>query len=527
MTALDRLDDLVMGWRLLRRLPGHLREPMREETARGVLQRRRERREEDFLALIRGAVFAQPASPYLQLLRDAGCDWRDLDRHVRSDGVEATLETLRDAGVFLTVDEFKGRRPVVRGGREIAVDPVRLRNPLAAPSLWGTSSGSRGRSTQVPLDVASIRDRAVNVYLTLSARGGADWSNAVWGAPGLAPLLWYSVCGRPAERWFSKVDLDSAGVGSRYAWSIRLVGWSAWASGVRLPALEPVALRDPLPIARWMAEVRRRGAVPHLWAAPSAALRLSQAAEREGIDLSGCAFTLTGEPLTAARLEGVRRTGASAVPDYGCAESGGPLSYGCLAPSAADEVHFFDDLHALIVSTGGGLPSGSLLLTSLRPTAPFLLLNVSMGDRAVVGRRDCGCALERLGWRIHLHTIRSDQKLTAGGLTLLDIDVVPVLAETLPRRFGGGPDDYQLIEDETSEGHARLRLQVAPSVGPIDESSLTAVFLQALASASPTASLMAAQLGAGGFLTIERRMPTASASGKVLHLLATRDAERP
>ena len=104
-------------------------------------------------------------------------------------------------------------------------------------------------------------------------------------------------------------------------------------------------------------------------------------------------------------------------------------------------------------------PDG-LLVTELRPTSPFLLLNVSMGDRAEVEARQCGCPLEQYGWTRHLHTIRSQEKLTAAGVTFLDTDVVRVLEELLPSRFGGGPTHYQLLEEESEDGSPTLRLLV-------------------------------------------------------------------
>lgn len=58
---------------------------------------------------------------------------------------------------------------------------------------------------------------------------------------------------------------------------------------------------------------------------------------------------------------------------------------------------------------------------------------------------------ERLGWTLHLHGIRSVEKLTAAGMTFLDSDVIRVLEEVLPGRFGGGPTHYQLVEEEDAE----------------------------------------------------------------------------
>ena len=80
-----------------------------------------------------------------------------------------------------------------------------------------------------------------------------------------------------------------------------------------------------------------------------------------------------------------------------------------------------------------GLTPGMLLVTSLRETAPFLLLNVSFGDAGVISDPRCGCPLEPVGWTWHLDRIRSQEKLTAGGMTFLDADVIRVLDEVSAR----------------------------------------------------------------------------------------------
>jgi hypothetical protein len=60
-------------------------------------------------------------------------------------------------------------------------------------------------------------------------------------------------------------------------------------------------------------------------------------------------------------------------------------------------------------------PEGTLLMTSVRPTARLILLNTSLGDSAVVERRDCDCRFQEIGWATHLHTIRSCEKLNSAG----------------------------------------------------------------------------------------------------------------
>ena len=88
------LGDVVVGARFLWSLPGFLRNPIGVEQARAILRRRLERREPDFLALLRRVVYQHAASPYRQLLKLAGCEYGDLERLVRQEGVEGALSAL-------------------------------------------------------------------------------------------------------------------------------------------------------------------------------------------------------------------------------------------------------------------------------------------------------------------------------------------------------------------------------------------------------------------------------------------------
>lgn len=514
------LGDLVMILRVLYRLPAYLRNPLDLAECRAILRRRLERREADFLDLVRRSIFANRTSPYRLLFRFAGCEYGDLERLVQQDGLEKTLQVLLREGVYLSVDEFKGRRPVVRGSTMITLDPYRLRNPLSVPHIWATTSGSRSTPTRIQLDLACVRDHAVNMYLALNARGGANWQTAVWGTRGITPLLWYSGCGASAVRWFLQVDPRALSLQSRFRWSIWLTLWLSKLAGMPIPSPEYAPIDAPQPIIHWMIKMLRTGQVPHLWGSPSSVVRICRVVEEAGVDLPGARFTITGEPVTEARLAVIRRVHGDAVPDYGSVDSGGSISYGCLLPDAADEVHFFNDLHALIEAEGHPFPKGSLLISSLRPTAPFILLNVSMGDRAMITERQCGCPLERLGWKTHLHTIRSYEKLTAGGVTFEDTNIIPLLEEVLPRSFGGGPTDYQLVEEEADDGEPRLRLLVDPSVGPLDLTVVSKAFLEAIGSNSEEKRDMAAQWKQAGLLRVERKTPYPTQSGKILHLVA-------
>jgi len=151
-------------------------------------------------------------------------------------------------------------------------------------------------------------------------------------------------------------------------------------------------------------------------------------------------------------------------------------------------------------------------------------MNVSLGDQAELTHRTCGCPLEGLGWTSHLQSIRSYEKLTAGGMTLLDADVIRVLEEELPARFGGGPIDYQLVEDEGPDGAARVRLLIHPRVGPLDEREVVDLVLGTIGRGSGAARVLALNWRNAGILQAERRVPLAPSNGKVLHLLRARQS---
>src|SRR3990170_909533 len=291
---------------------------------------------------------------------------------------------------------------------------------------------------------------------------------------------------------------------------------------VPLPLPVHVPIEDPLPIIRWMTDILRNGRTPHLNTYASAAVRLCQVALAHGVDLTGAEFLMTGEPITRARIEAVHRAGGNGVASYASMESGGRIGYGCLASEMPDDVHFFQDLHAVIQpgceGERFGIPAQALFLSSLRATAPMILLNVSTGDQALIVQRTCGCPLERTGWSTHLHTISSYEKLTAGGMAFLDTDVIRVLEEILPARFGGGPTDYQLVEEEAKDGQPRLRLLVHPRVGPLDAAEGAEAFLTAISPGSGAERVMGLVWRHGQFLEIERHPPLATPSGKILHL---------
>jgi hypothetical protein len=495
---------------------------MTRAEARAALRRSLEERHVAFLSMAR-TLLRDTASPYRELLALAGCEYGDLEKLVAQEGVEGALAVLFRRGVYLTLDELKGRRPVVRGSATVNVEPARLANPFARVELPAYSSGSRGTRTHVGIGLDAVREEAIGIALLHEACGDRGWRNAVWGVPGgwsILRILEFAAFGAAPERWFSQVDPRRSEVHARYRLSARALRWGGLLGGVRLPLPEHVSLDDPLPIARWMAAVRRSGGTPNLTGFASSAVRVCRAAAAAGLDVRGAWFTIGGEPVTPARVAAIQDVGGRVLPRYGATETG-IIGQGCLAPEASDDLHFRTDLYALIqpgadAGTTGLLPR-ALLVTSTRRHARLLLINVSLGDHAVLTRRACGCPLERLGWTTHVHSLRSHARLTAGGMTFSDADVVRVLERDLPARFGGSPTDYQIWEEEHPDGSPRLRLLVHPALGPLDEDAVVQGFLESVGRGTGAERIMSLAWRDARLVRVERKAPAITASGKILH----------
>jgi hypothetical protein len=126
--------------------------------------------------------------------------------------------------------------------------------------------------------------------------------------------------------------------------------------------------------------------------------------------------------------------------------------------------------------------------------------------------------MEAIGWPVRLRRVRSLEKLTAGGVAFLDSDVVRVLEEVLPARFGGTPLDWQLVEEPGGSGRSSVRLRVHPSVGPLDERAVADAFLAAVGAGSGGTPLTALLWREGEVVRVERMPPAHTGSGKILHL---------
>src|SRR5262245_46047828 len=101
----------------------YIRRPLTADVAFDQLRQRVAERERRFLELARLLIYSKPGGPYARLLAHAGCAYADLEHSVRAEGLEPALEKLRQAGVHLSVEEYKSKTPICRNGITIETKP--------------------------------------------------------------------------------------------------------------------------------------------------------------------------------------------------------------------------------------------------------------------------------------------------------------------------------------------------------------------------------------------------------------------
>lgn len=515
------LNTFRMYTRFARGLRTFLRETVTPDEARARLTRRLAARTDTFLRMLERGWLGAPRSPYRALMALAGCEAGDVRNMVRDRGIESTLRALREAGVYVTFEEYKGREPIVRAGREIPVDPADFDNPFLTHAFENSTSGSTGVGTRVSTDLDLLAMAAEHRLIFLEAHGLHDTPLAIWRPPlpgsGLNVVLRAAHAARPVVRWFAPVVHSDLRPEFRFRLANQATVALGRALGASLPWPEKVPVDQAIRIAQWMAETRDRAGGVVLATTVSGGLRVSLAARSAGIDLTGATFFVAGEPATPAKLQGMRACGAAHITDYGMAD-GGRVAVGCAKPLDGTDVHVLTDSVAIIpgarVIPQSGETVNAFFLTSMAPASPKLLLNVEFDDCGIVEERSCGCPLGELGLTVHLREIRSYGKLVTEGVALVGSDMLRILEEEVPRQFGGSALDYQLVEEEDDRGFTRLTLLVSPRLGPVDESRLVETVLAALRHGSVASDVARAFWQTAGTFRVRREEPFVSRRGK-------------
>jgi hypothetical protein len=509
--------------RFIAGMPAFLSQRITRESARATVSARLAARESNFLRLFDGAVVSKPQSPYNFLMREAGVEPGDVRRLVGQDGLDAALGKLFDAGVSVTFDEFKGRKPIVRGAHALDTTAASFDSPLINRQMDSMSSGTTGAPTTVRSNLAHVSS-LLPMHLLAQEAAGLAGAPMILYRPGLPctvainTALRQIVVGNPVRRWFSPVNARETNSPMRFRVAGALTPGLVRALRKPFPPQEFVPFPEAVVVAQAAGDLAAREGRCHVRCTVSAALTVANAAVANGIDLTGVAFVGAGEPPSPAKVRGIQASGARYVTSYAMTESG-KLGVACFNAVDPTDVHFLRDKMAVVQRTQI-VPVleqevGVFHFTTLLPTAPKIMINVASDDFGVLEERQCGCALGELGFHQHLRQIRSVGKVTGRGITLVSSDVEHIIEDVLPTRFGGTSQDYQLVEEETDSGETQLHLLVSPSVKLDDEAEPARVFVEALSHGTPGAALQSAIMKSANAVRVRRLKPRLTTNGKL------------
>jgi len=520
------LGDIKMYGRFAWGLRGFLQNTITLEEARETVRRRLAERETNFLRLVERGIFGYPRSPYLPLLKMAGCQFGDIQKMVKDRGLEDTLRALREAGVYVTFEEFKGRESIERNGRVIPVEARDFDNPYLSQCYQTESGGSTGAGTRVSIDLEHIASVAYKTMIAFAAHDVLYAPMALWRGilpvgTGISNILETARFASFPLKWFTYTRNKGLRASVKYSLANHYIITLGRMFGAPFPRPEMVSLDQAAVVARWASKTLETHAACLIRAGVSQAVRICVAAREEGLDLTGAAFNGGGEPPTPAKVNQITGAGARWIPNYSFVEAG-RIGMGCARPADGNDVHFFSDFLALIQYPrrvpGAVITVDAFCFTTLLATSPKILLNVESDDYGVIENRSCGCPLEAVGFTQHLRHIYSFRKLTGEGVTLVGGEMIHILEEILPARFGGSPLDYQLMEEEDEKGITRLTLLISPKLEIADEKAVIQVVLEAMGRSSVAAESARTIWSQAKTLQIKRIAPILTSRGKLMTL---------
>ena len=171
------LSDLTMGIRLARDLRTYLGQIRRREDCVRLLKDHLAQRDESFLRLIERSVFGNTRSPCCHLMAAGKVGLADVTQWVRRSGVEGALAELYDRGVYVTLDEFKGRQPIRRAALELPVRAQDFDN-RCSPRTTRASRAAVVEPARAPGSIPAsslTRPRPTSSFSTPSAHSTDRW----------------------------------------------------------------------------------------------------------------------------------------------------------------------------------------------------------------------------------------------------------------------------------------------------------------------------------------------------------------
>ncbi len=494
--------------------------PTLEESIR-VVKEQLANREQNFISKVRIGVFANERSPYRNLFAEARIDLPKLESLVKHAGVEGALEELRTKDVYIKYEEFKSLNAGRSEYAEKFGKDTNFNNPLSRLGMTLRSSGSRSAGTRVFMDLSHVRAGSQHRVIR-QAMFGINQAETVRYFPilpdagGVRGMIMDNFNGNTISAWFCPIDPKRAPLFYRMATSYALAVLRLAGGQVVKPQYVP--LSDVRPIARFIAERKKHGARSAFRGYATTGVRVCAAAEQEGLDLSGTYFSMTGEPVTQAKYDKIRAAGAVPIVSYASVDAG-QIGAACPHGQGPDDLHLLTNRLALIRHKRRlpefGMEVNPFLVTSLMPTAPLVLINVETDDYGELSERPCDCILGQLGLTRRVSKVRSFVKLTTEGMTFVGTDLIDVIESELPSKFGGGPLDYQLLEQEDAGGITSMSLRVSPDVGAVDEKAIVELLYASVRASGGGGPLFSEIWREGNSIRVVREKPFATRAGKV------------
>lgn len=516
----DMFGDAARTVRFTFGFKDYLRDKVDFSGIRAFLKARMARREESFLSLLRRGIFEYKKSPYAQLLALARLTYGDVERSVSRIGLDETLKMLCSEGIFVTIEEFKGRKPLVRKGKSFSFREKDFDNPYIAACYERRSGGTRSAGTRIACDFDFLAQTAPHRGFINDILGLRDAPHVIvrpvlpYG-PGMLYVLHMARLGMKSPRWFSIYDESRIPVSRQSRWGMEYLFFLGRVFGAGFPQpefIEPKNIHKIIGVVKSLLAEHGRCCV---FCNVSTAVRLSLAAQESRTNLAGLVFQGCGEPLTETRKKEIEASGARYILYYAFTEAGlvGSL---CLKPSAVDDIHLFGDFLAAITHSRRVVETdvNAFLFTSVLSSSPKILLNVETGDYGVLEKRSCGCPYDELGYHDHIRSIRSFEKLTSEGMTFYGSDLVRIIEDVFPSKFGGSSVDYQLVEEEGEKGIARVVIRISPSVGPLKEDDVIGLLLEELGRSGDSQRVMAQTWFEAGTVAVRRDPPQRTGAGK-------------
>lgn len=256
--------SFLTKWRhLSSELHDYLSAPITADAAVNGLRAGLVQRSERFLTMLRGQIYRVPESPYMALLRAARVTFDQVANWVERDGLESALGRLVSEGVWLSVDEFKGRRPIRRGALEFAVRPGSFDPRSSTVGFEALGGQSRSRGTPSSVSFALLTEEAMHLKVLLSQLGAErglilNWRPILPASAGTKFTRRFVKIGCPLDAWWSHVPVSLLSR-DRGRWRTRLIVYLARLHGAAIPRPEYVPLSDAARVVRWAREQQRRG----------------------------------------------------------------------------------------------------------------------------------------------------------------------------------------------------------------------------------------------------------------------------